>query len=665
MAVFLVLPLAAALAVYFNKKFGETLLVAITGMTVCVYISGLFGFFIPGVVLAVLMSAVSCIYLAVRTVKDRSAVRNAVLTAGFIAALILLVFFMISDLGRALGDASDDYGHWALAVKNFYTYSRFSNLAPSTDKYGYYPPILTVWCYLNTRLWITCSEGMCFLAQSMLVAACGLPFFLSVNGRGQWKRFLAVLLLVLLIPVGGMDNIYTCLYGDGVMGMLAGYVFFMFYMERRTGDRWYRLPMGCGLFLLTLSKELGIAMALLTVLTMAGCAFVLAKKRKSDSAILRDAMACGAVWIFAVATWYIYLAVTSGSTVKTAAVSAGTRLASLGGVTESALAAAAKTAAAGSHMTRAFGFAERLSKFSPEFIRYYTTTFVRNLWVTERAHAGHLIQIPVGVVMTLLLLIIVLRILNTGQGQGAKREEGTYVMVMTFICAILFELPVMYMAYLIMMSREEIMFLGSFDRYLMPCVLMCIFVFAGIYLFERVSADGTDPAGDDARRVRVQALTVLLVMLLWYANPADALILPVERPDDRMFWGIEHAESSFVPGDKVYYVNRTDYDVDDPRKLNYRVFPATSNLKNVQLLTSADRHGVTAEDLEADAMSAQEFSAKLTEKNYTYVYLDRPDEDFIQRYGSLFENPEDIGDGRLYEVTPGAAGLVTLQLRGK
>ena len=90
--------MAAALAVYFHKRFEETLLVAMTGMIFCVYVSGLFGYFIPGVVAAVLLCASACVYLVVQRVKDKSFVQRYVLTTGFIAALILLLFFIVSAI---------------------------------------------------------------------------------------------------------------------------------------------------------------------------------------------------------------------------------------------------------------------------------------------------------------------------------------------------------------------------------------------------------------------------------------------------------------------------------------------------------------------------------------------------------------------------------------
>ena len=51
-------------------------------------------------------------------------------------------------------------------------------------------------------------------------------------------------------------------------------------------------------------------------------------------------------------------------------------------------------------------------------------------------------------------------------------------------------------------------------------------------------------------------------------------------------------------------------------------------------------------------------------KEYNYVFIQHPDEMFVEDYGVLFEAPETVDNGTFYEVIQADAG-VTLHYIGK
>ena len=60
----------------------------------------------------------------------------------------------------------------------------------------------------------------------------------------------------------------------------------------------------------------------------------------------------------------------------------------------------------------------------------------------------------------------------------------------------------------------------------------------------------------------------------------------------------------------------------------------------------------------SEVYSAEEWMNELIDKGYYYVAPYYIDEQFIEDYGCLFENTEDIGDGRIYRVDKADRKLV-------
>ena len=60
----------------------------------------------------------------------------------------------------------------------------------------------------------------------------------------------------------------------------------------------------------------------------------------------------------------------------------------------------------------------------------------------------------------------------------------------------------------------------------------------------------------------------------------------------------------------------------------------------------------------------QDWERQLVEDGYTHVYLDQVDEAFASAYGELFQNPEQIGEDRLYDVIPKEGGVMLVLIEG-
>ena len=54
----------------------------------------------------------------------------------------------------------------------------------------------------------------------------------------------------------------------------------------------------------------------------------------------------------------------------------------------------------------------------------------------------------------------------------------------------------------------------------------------------------------------------------------------------------------------------------------------------------------------------EEVKTSLFNSDYTHAYCFRSNEEFVQTYGSLFENPQDIADTTLFEIIRTADGIM-------
>ncbi len=651
MGVLLIMPIAGAMAIRSKKRIEECFAPSIFLIIIILYFYGIVTTFLPGLMVCVAVSAAAAIFIIVETIRGRANCREYIMTPGFAAFLLYLMLALIACHGFHISK-SDEFGHWALAVKNYYAYNDFSNTGLSTDIFGTYQPVATLWCYFCTKLWVTYSEGVSMLGQIIFIVSLILPVFaiLDQGHRSRAKEAALFVIIPCCVYISPIYNAFSILYVDFLLGCAGFFCVWNFYRYHKERVTFYAVNFCAGLFILSLIKEFGIVLSgcIIAGIFIEEC---ITRKRSGKTYPISTALLLRAICavIAAVGTWYGYLAMPAQTAAAENLQSEGTFWG------EVSTAAVGKALAAGApapapvvgdtvnHTSGLFGkMLEGLS--DPELVRETIWAFIRAMNDSEKSGGiGHLLPISTLGFLVIILFYLLYRV-KIRSDCDVEEIFDTDLLAGTLITAVLYYCA-MLSAYLTMFNPDEVLQLLSFERYIWPATFVLFGTAFFIMLDERKN--------EKKDRMIWLIGTAVIVLSIKQGAVVDTF---TAHQTEVNFWGVEHSDVKLQPGDKVLYLSMADEDDDRRRQFYYSVFPATSNLNDETPETNA-MDGSLREELSDD------LSNKLAVEGYGYVYLDTVNTAFVNTYGNLFAG-RDIKDGTFYRVEVGNDG-VRLELIGE
>ena len=652
MGALLIIPIAGAMAIRSKKRIEECFAPSIFLIIIVLYFSGIVTTFLPGLMVCVAVSAAAAIFIIVETIRGRANCREYIMTPGFAAFLLYLMLALIACHGFHISK-SDEFGHWALAVKNYYAYNDFSNTGLSTDIFGTYQPAATLWCYFCTKLWVTYSEGVSMLGQIIFIVSLILPVFaiLDQGHRSRAKEAALFVIIPCCVYISPIYNAFSILYVDFLLGCAGFFCVWNFYRYHKERDTFYAVNFCAGLFILSLIKEFGIVISgcIIAGIFIEEC---ITRKRSGKTYPISTALLLRAICavIAAVGTWYGYLAMPAQTAAAENLQSEGASWREL------STAAVGKAIAAGSpapaplvgdtvnHTSGLFGkMLEGLS--DPELVRKTTLAYLSALNDIERCgENGHLLPLST---LGFLVVVVSYLIYRTKICKDHTLQDifDTDLMIGIFIATVLYNLA-MLIAYLTMFGPQQAQQLLSFGRYLWPAT----FALFGTVLF--ITLSERKEKGSD--RIIWLVCTVLMMLSI---QPGAVMDTFTGHDEEAHYWGMEHSNTTLKAGEKILYINLNEsMNYDDLRQFYYAAFPAVSNLSD----ENPETIGITA-PVKIDELSTA-FAGKIINGEYNYVYLDTINESFINTYGNLFVN-KDVKDGAFYRVDSNN-GRVELKLIG-
>lgn len=651
MGVLLIIPIAGAMAIRSHKRMEECFAPSIFLIITVLYFSGIVTTFLPGLMICAVLSVATVIYIIVETIHGKADCREYIMTPGFAAFLLYFMLALIACHGFHIWK-SDEFGHWALAIKNYYAYDDFSNIGLSTDIFGTYQPAATLWCYFCTKLWVTYSEGVSMLGQIIFIVSLILPVFVILDrGQRKWAKETALFIIIpCCVYISPIYNAFSTLYVDFLLGCAGFFCVWNFYRYHKERDTFYAANFCAGLFILALVKEFGIVLSgcIIAGIFIEEC---ITRKRSNKTYSMLIALLLKAICavIAAAGTWYGYLAMPAQFTAARNLQSEGASWRELNTAAVGKVFAAGMTAPAPvigdtvNHTSGLFGkIMEGLS--DPELVRETVWAFVRAMNDPEKSGGiGHLLPISTLGFLVLIIFYLLYRV-KIRSDYDIEEMFDTDLMAGTLIAAALYYCA-MLLAYLTMFNPDEVLQLLSFERYIWPATFVLFGTVFFIMLDER----------KEEKRDRMIWLIVTAVIMLSIKQGAVVDTFTAHRTEIN-FWGVEHSDVKLQPGDKVLYLSMDDADGDRRRQFYYSVFPATSNLND-------ETPETTGMDASLRKELSDNLSNKLATEGYGYVYLDTVNASFVNTYGNLFEE-RDIKNGTFYRVNVRNEG-VRLELIGE
>ena len=251
-------------AARFGRRFEEILPITCMGIVLTLFLFGAVGILGAGVYAVLLAAVCFWAYGFWRLVRGGGKqLIKSIVTPAFVVFCAIFALLVLGNYGR-LSVAWDDFSHWQLCVRKMMELNDFAANPASGIHYQSYPPAMALFQYFLQKLHYMLdsvpvfSEWRLFLAYQVLMLVPALYFLRGLSFNRAGSVILAGVSLFLL-PLPFFGWIYTMLYIDAFVGMLAGCGFLAVLMKDRDGLHTAYVTMLCAV--LTLSKDVGLYFA--------------------------------------------------------------------------------------------------------------------------------------------------------------------------------------------------------------------------------------------------------------------------------------------------------------------------------------------------------------------------------------------------------------------
>ncbi len=219
---------------------------------------------------------------------------------------LMFVFLLLINYGKGIV-ANDEYTHWGDIV-----YAMFQNNVLSVNHlndawYASYPPTISLLQYFIMKINAGFSEGLLYFTYQLFGVSLFLPFLDKIKFKNK-LHFIIILLIMCVMPIILFENYYNTIYVDALLGMLFGFTFVYPYIYKKM-DKFNILTLGISLFALTLLKDAGLFLSIISLINLL---FVLKKEDKKHFFIVLGT--CLLSILFAKVSWE--LAILLNDTVK-------------------------------------------------------------------------------------------------------------------------------------------------------------------------------------------------------------------------------------------------------------------------------------------------------------------------------------------------------------
>lgn len=647
---FPILSVSLALMTVWNRKWEETVGLSLIAVIFIMYVAGLTEHLLQGIYLVYILSVI-CLGVAIYIYNRKNMTIRDLVSPGLAVYGLLFLLILINCKGAWLA-RWDEYGHWGLAVKDMFYYDSFAKHFNTTVMLPRYMPFSTLVEYYFVFANGLFSQDLIYVAyQTTLLSAL---ILICRAAHDRWKYLLPAVSVMVFVPVIFFVDSYNCIYVDPLMAVLMAYVLICYFSEEMSVFNMLRIT--GGLFALTMTKDAGMAIAGMLALIM--LADSLYQQFSKDKKQFKEMIFPGCCLLFVLLcflSWQVYLSVPVKAPIQETQSSVDTSAeagADTGGNTEEVV-FTGTVSASGITLD---GIFELLQGNAPEY-KYQS---IKNCLVTvfddETFRFGS-IGISYGDLFIIILIVIgILHYLGVW-GETSKRMLSFGVLA--FMGALGYG-AFMEIMYIYAFPEHDALILNSYGRYFGAYACGSIIAFLCLLLCHTAE-----------RRIALLMTAVLLISV-----PMEGLVvknMDYQITENEIYGTDDMAEvlrSFSQKGEKIYYIynNGPGY--------SYLIFhntvsPLLAPLGRYNILSSkesiAKQMAIYEENLievKGNPTVVDLASWKEELKEYNYVFIQHPDEMFVEDYGVLFEAPETVDNGTFYEVIQADAG-VTLHYIGK
>lgn len=572
--------------IYFGMVASVGLLVGI------IYLCGIFSILTFGVWVARILVVAGGIYCGYRLfIKHNFEWKDAIIPLLLFAVGSALIWWICR--GRLFNDW-DEFSHWGLALKFLFNDKMLYSVASSPTSFKSYPPVYTLGQFVLVK------TAFYSFREDLLMYAGGLLSWVFLWYPLKWislkkQPLLAVCSAILLffVPCMVVSHAYYRVSPDMLLGVLVGFLLCVLVFEQDKVARWVLFCMG--LFLLTLSKSSGAGLAILCAVIAFLYLWRVEKQRMSPALF-----APFAIVLVSKISWNLYL--------------------------------------------QAVGATERwpMPKLSELFqpLDYQKTVITKyfNAFFLE-GNYGVLVKFaPVGwLVILLALMLVCYKLAPVGNRQKIIYAAGFAAGI--FILFSLF----MLVSYLYLFKEMEAVVLASFYRYMATPICAMLYV--------AVTVVGVCLAQLPMRK----QLLIFPVMVVLYLSSGllgnymqEIVQAPTNAAQTQHDRYLSQRTAKYIAAlgeqhPRLYLITANDAGKMQ-NMINYELYPITLPAQQTILACKP-----SANEPWVQKYSPEEWEAVLA-KEYDYVYIYCPEDQFVRDYISLFEDESQVVVDRMFQV---------------
>ncbi|SHN64325.1 hypothetical protein SAMN02745247_02790 [Butyrivibrio hungatei DSM 14810] len=604
--------LAAVLAIKFHKKIEEMIALSLLLFILLIYAFGLMGHLTLGLYFTIGIMIVSLGYLIYLTIKDRKNVRTSLLTWGSLAFCIYLVFFFYYSHNRCLNHP-DEFYCWGLMAKGYYYFQKlFSDNATAMS--GDHPPFMPLINYFSMMTWREYSDSISFFGNSVLKISLLLPVFAHVKSKMTAPKFLGMLVLLPLFHVlSGLEG-FDHILADGLIALLLCYFMQNVLAHIETKDKLYYVSALASLLAICLSKRLGFLFAALAIV----CITAIYSKKMTEWYVylggyaVASSLVCLSWFKFQQGIFLVPIIALIGAMFLNVVFE---KTIKLRGSTKQIVIIVEAFAVAGAVFIFCVGYLGRIGAYS-----YAVMARLCEDLFTIKSTGDHII-LSYGIFMVVALLFVA----YLKQYQRGKYLEINYITFFTVVSMCLYLLA-MLTIHIKSIGPYRDYIEGLIQRYLIPWEIVVIFlIFLALVIYNEKSS--------------YLHVLVAFILLLLISNASEFYRGIFFKHYAGDYSAFEKAGVEINSGDMIYFIDEEPVYGYSDREFFYTMFPARTNFIYDMM---NDNNGPIE-------CTVEELSNEIAEK-YNYVYIQSIDDDFELKYGTLFDNPDEIKEKSVYEV---------------
>lgn len=646
MAFLVVLPIAGAIAVAYNKRIEEGIPVAMFIATFLAYSCGILDILAYSTILVGGLAIISCIFTVYFVSKKQSF--KDMLTFGGVSYLILGIYYGLVCKGRMLAE-QDDLMAYGKYVSDFYHVGKIY-------RYDYIPGMM-MWEYLSEKFWRVFSESVLFWAVAMICVAMMLAIFSYRDKKSKW-HYVFIMLFIVLLPLMTLKrDVYFVLQSDFVMGVTVAYILCMYHKAKEYGDRYYYVAVCMALGFLTITKSTGIFLAGISVLLLVGMD-IINEHEKISLHRLRFLLACLLVIVAFRLPWEIFVSSHDGKDKFEGAIlllwqmiASRAYLIPVGALVIVAALFVVKIIAekgmfreycalllAGAFSVFVAAYFIMPSEIRGDAIRNFANVIFSTSAPNRDFGFGYRFYVPYA--FLIVVLVFVWKLIKTTNGTVNTISNK---MVLSVHAGFALFASFVFMSGYFARSEGQAARAKEAERYLYAYIVVYLIVFMFLYL-----------KYSDFRMSIYRIIAAFVVAVALLIGNVSGVWTQIFAEDN--FYNFDGLNFVYIDQFSKFFLidqrRESDYS-----RFNFRVSPGT--MQNYYFSDMTVDGEWLGDDSEERYLTVEEWAGLLSQ--CTNVYIANTNEEFKDMYGSLFA--DEIIDGRIYGVGYNDQGEIELRLK--